>query len=261
MMAPPIALIAAVVPAVFLGLLAAAPAEAKTFSTSYLTFDLPDRWNCEFRDTEFVCRSEKDPQSSREALIIVTAKEVGVADSLSDYEAHLKSPRLLPSRSGVAQPSKIYRVQQRKISDQPWVDGMHLTSELPGYYTRYLATTKEKIAILVTFSAHTSAYTKYVQDFFRSIESLRVTVTHSSLARGEDGGGGVLGVGGGAASGAFGELAPEGDATAGGGGGGGSAGGVFVGLGLVLGAVGLYLLYKRKQKPPQGRSGPPSKRT
>ena len=51
---------------------------------------------------------------------------------------------------------------------------MHLGSEVPYYYTRYLATVKVQIAILVTFSAHQRYYTKYSNDFFKAILSLRV---------------------------------------------------------------------------------------
>lgn len=55
-------------------------------------------------------------------------------------------------------------------------------SEVTSYYTRYLATIKDRIAILVTFSAHQAHYTKYSKDFIRAIESLRVVATKDLLA-------------------------------------------------------------------------------
>ncbi len=58
---------------------------------------------------------------------------------------------------------------------------MHLGSEIPHYYTRYLATVKGKIAVLVTFSAHKLHYTKYSSEFFRAIKSLRVIATKASM--------------------------------------------------------------------------------
>ena len=57
---------------------------------------------------------------------------------------------------------------------------MHLGSEIPHYYTRYLATIKGNISVLVTFSAHKLFYTKYSNEFFRAIKSLRVIATKSA---------------------------------------------------------------------------------
>ena len=52
---------------------------------------------------------------------------------------------------------------------------MHLGSEIPNYYTRYLAAVKGRVAVLVTFSAHKKYYTKYSGQFFEAIKTLRVT--------------------------------------------------------------------------------------
>lgn len=62
---------------------------------------------------------------------------------------------------------------------------MHLGSEIPHYYTRYLATIKGNIAVLVTFSAHKLFYTKYSSDFFRAIKSMRVLATRAQSVRKE----------------------------------------------------------------------------
>lgn len=235
---------------------AAAPAHAKTFSNSYVSFELPERWECEFRDTEFVCRNNNDPQAKREAVIILTAKEVGPQDNLVDYEAHLKTPRTLPSRTGVPQPSQMLRTEKNQIADQVWIDGLHVASEVPNYYTRYLATVKDKIGILVTFSAHSTVYPKYVQEFMRAIRSLRVTFSRSALAANRDGEGGLNGASGG---GGFDALVDDAaDPMNGSGGGGSSAVGLaFAGGGIALGALGLLLLLRRK-KDAKPRSGPPS---
>jgi len=53
---------------------------------------------------------------------------------------------------------------------------------MASYLTRYLATIKERIAILVTFSAHQSHYTKYSNDFFNVILSLRVVADSKMLS-------------------------------------------------------------------------------
>ena len=234
---------------------------AKTFFNSYVSFELPERWECDFRDTEFVCRNSNDPKSKREAVIILTAKEVGPQDNLTDYQAHLTGARMLPSRtSAVPQPSKVLRVDQKRIADQVWIDGFHLASEVPNYYTRYLATTKDKIGILVTFSAHTTVYANYVNEFLRSIESLRVTVSRSTLAGGGDGQGGPGGAGGPGFESAFPGLEEPEDPTSSGKSGGAAVGMLFAAGGMGLGALALLLLLKRRKEDKSVKKGPPGPR-
>ncbi|MBK9321895.1 MAG: hypothetical protein IPM97_02865 [Bdellovibrionaceae bacterium] len=142
-----------------------------------MSFELPPTWNCNLEQTEWVCRSESTKES-KEAIIILTAKEVGITDSFQLYEQHLNSPITLKLKSGGATESKIvYKSKTVQINDQNWIDGLHLGSEVQNYFTRYLATIKGRIAVLITFSAHKQFYTKYSQDFFKAVMSLRVTET------------------------------------------------------------------------------------
>jgi hypothetical protein len=165
------------------GFLFSLTANAKLFSNSYVSFDLPPDWDCKREGTEWLCISQFSAKA-KEAIIILTAKEVGPTDTLAQYMAHLKEPRSLPAnKGGPPTPSKVLHVQQRNINNHPWVDGLHLGSEVTTYYTRYLGTVKDRIAILVTFSAHRSHYTKYSNDFIRAIESLRVTATKELMPR------------------------------------------------------------------------------
>jgi len=155
-------------------------AEAKLFRNSYVSFDLPDRWDCHLEGTEWICNSLlKD--DSREAIIILTAKEVAPADTLEAYEAKLKTPHAIPTAKGKPVQSEVKQIKRRNIGNHPWVDATHLSSEIPNYYTRYLATVKDRIAILVTFSAHQKSYTKYSSDFFKAVESLQVVASSDAL--------------------------------------------------------------------------------
>jgi hypothetical protein len=151
----------------------ATAAHAKLFSNAYVSFELPPNWNCNLEGTEWVCVNQFE-QHSKEAIIILTAKEVGPTDTIAAYQAHLEAPRNVIGPDGKPTMSKIISVKQRQIAGHLWVDGMHLGSEVGPYYTRYLATIKERIAILVTFSAHKLHYTKYSSDFLKAVESLRV---------------------------------------------------------------------------------------
>jgi hypothetical protein len=153
---------------------------ANLFRNAYVSFELPPNWNCNLEGTEWVCISQYS-QRSKEAIIILTAKEVGPTDTFQAYMEHLKTPRTIPGPNGKPTTSKIYQVSQRQISNHPWIDGMHLGSEVSSYYTRYLATIKDRIAILVTFSAHKLHYTKYSNDFLKAIQSLRVVASKDLL--------------------------------------------------------------------------------
>jgi len=147
---------------------------AKLFQNSYVSFELPPRWDCSSEGTEWICRSQIK-QDSQTAIIILTAKEVGPSDGLTQYQSYLKETKVIPNPNGKPTRSELKGVKIRKINGQDWVDGLQLGSEIPTYYTRYLATTKDSIAVLVTFSAHKRFYTKFSNDFFNAILSLRVT--------------------------------------------------------------------------------------
>lgn len=158
-------------------------ASAKVFRNAYLAFEMPDHWDCSLEQTEWVCRS-KDSKEAKEAIIILTAKEVGPSDSFQIYETYLNQPIKLKIRSQAGDQSKIiYKSKNLNVNNQPWIDGLHLGSEVPNYYTRYLATIKDSVAILVTFSAHKDFYTKYSQDFLKAVMSLQVIATKNLLGR------------------------------------------------------------------------------
>lgn len=150
-------------------------AHAKVFRNAYISFEMPETWKCNLEQTEWVCRSEQTKES-KEAIIILTAKEVGPTDTFALYESHMNTPPTAESKI-------VYKTKSVQINDQPWVDSLQLGSEVPNYFTRYLATIKDKIAILVTFSAHKQYYTKYSQDFFKAVMSLRVIASKNLLAK------------------------------------------------------------------------------
>ncbi len=226
-------------------------AHAKTFRNAYLSFELPDKWDCQLEHTEWVCRTNSASMDSREAVIILTAKEVGPTDALPTYESHLKAPRTIASRSGQPMQSTVYKVDQRIIQGQPWIDGMHFGSEVPNYYTRYVATIKDRIAVLVTFSAYKLHYTKYGPDFIRAIESLRV-VASPGLMRANGPGGGNGGIPGssemvGSPTSSI-DMAHAGEFPEEGSSGSSDSATKFFGFAFLVGAVGVYLMIKRKQK-------------
>lgn len=152
-----------------------ASSKANRFQNAYMSFDLPDRWQCHLDNTEWVCKSDTEKQA-KEAVIVFTAKEVGPTDSLGAYIDHLNSPITSKTTTGQTVTSKIsIPAKQILINNQLWVEGQHLHGEVPNYVTHYLATIKDKVAVAVTYSAHKDVYPIYSTDFFKSIKSMQVS--------------------------------------------------------------------------------------
>ena len=225
---------------------------AKVFKNAYVSFELPETWNCKLEHTEWVCRSEV-AKEAKEATIILTAKEIGPVDTLDQYASYLSKPIPTSYKSAGATASKVQiPPQKNKYNDHLWVDSLHLGSEISSYFTRYAATTKDKIAVLVTFSAHKLSYTKYSQDFSRAINSLRVIANPNLLARPDIGpirpGSETLGA---PIAGAMQDLADADAAGEGEGDGSSSSGGktktLFLVIALALGGAGIYLFLKSRR--------------
>lgn len=234
-----------------------AAAEAKRFRNAYVSFELPPNWNCKLEGSEWVCENDFSAKT-KEAIIILTAKEVGPTDTLPAYLAHLQTPRNLPGRGGAPTRSKIVHVKDRMIANQLWADGLHEGSEVGPYFTRYLATIKDRIAILVTFSAHKQHYTKYSGDFIKAVESLRVVATKDTLGDRSR----LTGTGTPETIGApIGQNIPtydsEGLPAEGGSGGSGTAGTLFL-LVIILSAAGGFFYLRASKKPKRRPSSKPS---
>lgn len=161
-------------------------AQAKLFKNSYVSFELPTNWKCKQEGFEHTCINAFS-KKAKEAIIILTAKKKGSQDTLENYQAHLKTPRNMTNFKGAKYSSKAKAVRKRKINGVDWIDGIHLGSEVESYYSRYLATVKGSIGILVTFSAHKDHYTKYSNDFIAAIKSLKITASDDILNGGLSG--------------------------------------------------------------------------
>ncbi len=148
--------------------------EAKNFTNAYISFEMLDNWKCNLNGTEWVCRST-DAKEAKEAVIVLTAKEKGPTDKIELYKSHIDSPITTNSKlRGLLTSTIVYKSQTNRYNGQLWIDGLHRDSEVRNYFTRYLATIKDNIAVLVTFSAHNKSYAKYNSDFTNTIRSLKV---------------------------------------------------------------------------------------
>lgn len=124
---------------------------AKPLVTSYLSTEIPNNWVCTLQPSSVWACNTADPLQSKEALLVFAAKVAGPEDSLANYLVQFKTPKSLAGADGLPKPSQILVAQQQTLDGNPWVVAQHLGSELPGFYTTYLSTIKNGVAIQITF--------------------------------------------------------------------------------------------------------------
>jgi LPXTG-motif cell wall-anchored protein len=146
---------------------------AKDFSNQYMQFELPSGWECALEGSEWVCQSTSEDRK-KEAIIILAAKIRGPQDSLEEYEAYLKKGKTYQLPGGKVQNSEPKYTKKQDINGEQWVDALHLASEVPGFYTRYLATVKADLGVAITFSVGKDLYNVYQSIFDKVVASLRV---------------------------------------------------------------------------------------
>lgn len=146
---------------------------SKRFSSKYCEFELPPGWECALEGSEYVCQSE-NADRKKESIIILAAKIRGEQDSLDEYMAYLKKTKEYNLPGGKKQVSEPKNTKLSRINDHQWVDALHLASEVPGFYTRYLATVKEDLGVAVTFSVGKDLYSSYLPIIEKMISTLRV---------------------------------------------------------------------------------------
>jgi len=156
-----------------LGALLSTPSQAAKFANQFVEFELPGNWVCLLEGTEWVCQNQQDPVKRKEAVIILAAKIQGDQDTLDQYLSYLKSPKTYSNSLGKQVTSQVKYAQNKSITEQPWVDSLHIDSEISGFYTRYLATVKDGIGILVTYSVNKDKYQEYSAMFEDMVKSLK----------------------------------------------------------------------------------------
>jgi len=157
----------------FLPLFMLSLACAETFTSPYCEFELPSGWKCALEGTEWVCQSE-NADRKKEAIIIMAAKYRGPQDSLAAYLQYLKASKTFTLPGGKTQVSDPKSAKEVKIKGHQWIDALHLASEVPGFYTRYLATVIADLGMAVTFSVAKDHYDAYQDVFEKVVQTLRV---------------------------------------------------------------------------------------
>lgn len=149
------------------------PLFASKFSNQFTEFELPPQWQCTLEGAEWVCQST-DESKKKDAIIVLAAKLKGDQDSLDQYLTYLKAAKTFTSVQGKPVKSEPKYAKTDNINGQPWVDALHMESEIPGFYTRYLATVKQDIGVLITYSINKAKYQQYLGDFDNMVKTLKV---------------------------------------------------------------------------------------
>jgi LPXTG-motif cell wall-anchored protein len=145
--------------------LASQAAFAKPFKTQFVSMQLPPNWDCKQEELDWVCQPDNLAERAEAIVVVVTKAANEVDDTFPKYEEILKQSR--PTRD---------------IKGQQWVDSLHLGSEVPGFYTRYVASVKEKIAAMITYSIAESVYAKYAPVLDQMIDSIEIKYDPKAFA-------------------------------------------------------------------------------
>ncbi len=153
----------------------------KIFKTDYVSFQLSDQWGCAMDGSEYVCRPVSSEKRG-DAIIIIAAKLPGKDDNVKAYYTYLQQPKKITDFKGQMFSSKVSFIKYKDIVGTQWVDAVHLSSELKNFYTRYLATVKNSIAILVTYSVARSRHNLYAAELNKMIASMQVIAKPPQIA-------------------------------------------------------------------------------
>jgi hypothetical protein len=155
-------------------------AEAKTFQNSYVSFEVPDNWNCLQEGVAWTC-TPSGVIESKEAVIVLAAKVAGPEDNINNFQTYLAQPKKITTKVGTPMPSQVMYSKPRQLANGQWVQAQHLGSEIQEYYTLYLATVKDQLAILVSFSSERNRYQVYNPIFDKAIKTLKITANKELL--------------------------------------------------------------------------------
>jgi hypothetical protein len=153
--------------------LAPSAAHAARFTNQFIEFELPPQWQCNLEGAEWVCQNTNEAKK-KDAIIVLAAKLKGDQDSLDQYLSYLKSAKTYTSVQGKTVKSEVKYAKTVSLQGQVWVDSLHLESEIPGFFTRYLATVKADIGVLITYSVNKAKWGDYVSDFDALVNTLKV---------------------------------------------------------------------------------------
>ncbi|MEK6555919.1 MAG: hypothetical protein AABZ31_11795, partial [Bdellovibrionota bacterium] len=124
---------------------------AKTLSTPYLVFNVPDTYVCQAKAANYQCQDSIGPRM-KDSILVATFKKNGPQDSIEQYVALLSKPFTRVNQSGPPALSQVISVKKVMIKNFEWVHAKHYESDLSNYYTYYWSTVRGPVAMVVKYS-------------------------------------------------------------------------------------------------------------
>ena len=140
---------------------------AKVLETSYLTTQIPDNWDCQLANKQWVCRIQQKGYDSR-VVVSLTGKPTSPEESMDNFLSHLSTPKTITSKTGHSFVSKVVSSKKVLVNNTEWVESIHFEGEVPNYYTHYMVTINGGITIVLRFSAHEDIF-ETMKPYFTSI--------------------------------------------------------------------------------------------
>ncbi len=159
---------------IFCCLYVSPPVQAKNFKTDFISLELPVGWDCSKEEIDYVCQPNNLAQRSEVILVIVVKSVNAVDDNYEKYQAVLNEPREMRDLLGNNYKSEVKYVRFKEIKKKQWVDSLQFGPEIPGFYTRYVASIEGKIAGLVTYSIAESVYAKWAPIMDKMLDSIEL---------------------------------------------------------------------------------------
>ena len=149
-------------------------ANAKSFKSKFISLELPPNWDCQQEELDWVCQPD-NPNLRNEAIVVIVSKAVNPPDDTFDkYKEYLKQTKPMRDLLGKGYTTQVKYVKDKKIRDQMWVDSLQIGPEIPGFYSRYVASIKEQVAGLISYHVAESVFAKWAEPLDRMIDSAEI---------------------------------------------------------------------------------------
>lgn len=144
------------------------------YKTSYLKFSSDILLNCVPTKLGTTICVATTPEHKENILVTFGSKMPGAKDNFKDYKTHLKKEQTNRTPAGKEFKSKISFLKESRIESVNWVDALHKGGEIENYFTRYLATVHNGVAVVFAVTIVEEKYKNYSLWLKKLVNSLRV---------------------------------------------------------------------------------------
>lgn len=145
--------------------------QAMPVETDSLIFEVPNHWECNHKHIHIRCK----PKGNKQKIVaVITSYPSKKNENIATLEAILSKPKSLPSVDGTTKLSKVYYTKELKVNKVTWLNSLHFGSEVPNYFTQYIATIDTSFMHLINISVQRDAYKTYLNDISTILYSLKL---------------------------------------------------------------------------------------